>query len=101
MVDSLADCRAAKSDCCCCCCCWSAYMGPSDTRRIGDVTDGPAPAAGEEPNPPADVVLDRGVLAAPLESWSLNGAGPGSCGAAAAGGAMEALCGRCIGGDCM
>ena len=98
MVDSLADCLAAKSDCCCC---WSAYMGPSDTRRIGDVTDGPAPADGEEPNPPADVVLDRGVLAAPpLESWSLNGAGPGGCGAAA-GGTMEALCGRCIGGDCM
>ena len=71
-------------------------MGPSDARRIGDVTDGPA-AAGCAPNPAPDVVRDRGVLAPLPESWSLKGAG------AAAGGAMVALCGSgwCIGGDCM
>ena len=72
--------------------------GPSDARRIGEVRPGPA---GEDPNPPADVVLDRGSVPAapPPESWSRKGAaaGGGGCGAA-----MEALCGGwCIGGDCM
>ena len=96
MADSLADCLAAKSDCCGGS---VTYMGPSDARRIGDVT---AAAAGEL-NPPADAVLDSAVaLEPPPESWSLKGAAAAGGRGCGGGAATEALCGRwCIGGDCM